>query len=123
MNRLSRNPEYRFVVPGRAVSFHSPKAKVYKLQVQEAAKPVIGKPLSGLVEIQVDYFHGSPRKMDMDSIAKCVMDALNGLAYSDDRQVRLQTSRAHDLSARVIILSGPIDLIKPLSEYAEYVFV
>jgi Holliday junction resolvase RusA-like endonuclease len=123
MNRVFRNPEYRFVVPGRAVSFRSPKARVYKSQVQEAARPVIVKPLPGLVEIRIDYFHHSHRKMDMDNIAKCIMDALNGLAYNDDRQARLQTSRAHDLSVQAFIPDGPVDLIKPLRDYGEYVFV
>lgn len=111
MNRIFHYPEYRFVVPGRAVSFRSPKAGAYKLRVQEAARSAIDKPLPGPVEIRVDYFHNSHRRMDMDNIAKCIMDALNGLAYIDDRQARLQTSRAHDLSAIVLIMDGPIDLV------------
>jgi hypothetical protein len=61
--------------------------------------------------------------MDMDNIAKCVLDAMNGVAYVDDRQVLHQYSRAYDLSEPFWLSGGPVDLIKPLARHAEYIFV
>jgi hypothetical protein len=59
----------------------------------------------------------------MDNVAKCVLDALNGVAYIDDQLATLQSARAHDLRKRVQIADGPVDLVKPLRDHAEYLFV
>jgi len=123
MITVFRNPEYRFAIPGPAVSFRSPKANAYKLYIRKVAKNIIKKPIIGPVEVRIDYFHYSPRKMDMDNISKCVMDALNGIAYKDDKQAQLQSSQAYNVSTRVILTEGPVDIIKPLQEYAEYLFI
>ena len=123
--RYSRSTaEYRVVVPGQAVSFRSPKAKAYKELVRNRAQSVFPMPLSEhTVEVRVDYFHTTRRRMDMDNIAKCVIDAMNGIAYLDDGQVRLQSSTSYSLQAPVHICGGPIDLVKPLNEHEEYVFI
>ena len=116
--------EYRVVVPGRAVSFRSRKARAYKDLVRNMAQSIFPVPLSERsVEVRIDYFHTTRRRVDMDNVAKCVMDALNGMAYLDDRQAKLQSSNAHYLQAPVRIYGGPIDLIKPLNEHEEYVFI
>lgn len=60
--------------------------------------------------------------MDMDNIAKCILDALTGIAYSDDVQVDLQSSTDHDLST-MIRISGSVDMVKPLAKHEEYVFI
>jgi hypothetical protein len=52
-----------------------------------------------------------------------VIDALNGIAYIDDQLARLQSARAHDISKRVTINGGPVDLIKPLRRYRDYLLV
>lgn len=123
MIQIRNAVQYQFVVPGRAISFRSPKAKLYKAAVARAAEPVLpGVPKDVLVEVRLDYFHMSPRRFDMDNVAKCVLDALNGCAYTDDRLVRLQSSRAHDITNRVDI-RGPVDLVKPLKSHRDYLFV
>ena len=41
-------------------------------------------------------------KPDVDNVAKAVLDALNGLAFDDDKQVvRLEVSKRYDHEARV----------------------
>ena len=116
--------QYQFVVPGRAISFRSSKAKLYKAAVARAAKPVLpGVPTDVPIEVRLDYFHMSPRRFDMDNVAKCVLDALNDRAYTDDRLVRLQSSKAHDITKRVDIRGGPVDLVKPLRLHRDYLFV
>ena len=59
----------------------------------------------------------------MDNVAKAVLDALNGVAYVDDRLVKLQSAKAHDLTRRVTLAAGPVDLIKPLRKHTDYVFI
>jgi len=91
VRRIYSTPEYRLVVPGRAISFRSSKCKEYKRLIRRAARPLFPKPLPGpRVTVKLDYFHTERRRVDMDNVAKCVLDALNGIAYVDDRQVRLQ---------------------------------
>jgi Holliday junction resolvase RusA-like endonuclease len=124
MRQLHKSPEYRIVIPGKAISFRSPKSGDYKRLVRDAAECIFTKPIVGdIVEVRLDYFHLSRRRMDMDNIAKCVLDALNGIAYVDDRQVRFQSAEAHSLTSITFITQGVVDLIKPLSQYEEYLFI
>jgi hypothetical protein len=60
--------------------------------------------------------------MDMDNVSKCILDALNGLAYADDKQVGLHKATDHDLS-QWVSLSDSVDLVKPLAEHDEYIIV
>lgn len=120
----SKATEYRIVVPGKAVSFRSPKSENYKKLIAQEARKVLKGPLrTQPFDIYLDYFHVTPRRMDMDNISKCVMDALNGVLYVDDKQVRYQRSVAHDLTVRSRLRGGPADLIKPLRKYDEYLFI
>ena len=124
MTRIERIPEYRIVVPGKAVSFRSPHARDYKKRVRRVARRVIPRAATdSKVEVRIDYFHESKRRFDMDNVAKCVIDALTGIAYEDDKQVRLQDAQAHSLTEVVYLEDGPVDLVKPLVEHNEYLFV
>ena len=123
MIRIYVNTEYYVVVPGKAYSFRSPHAKDYKKLVKKMAKNVFDHPLSDNVEVRIDCFHTKPIRSDMDNIAKCILDALNGIAYTDDKQARLQKSTSHWLQEIICINGGPVDLIKPLADYDEYVFI
>jgi len=124
MRQLHRSSEYRIVIPGKAVSFRSSKSGDYKTKIKEVAKRIFDKPIIGdFVEVRLDYFHMKRRRMDMDNIAKCVLDALNSIAYKDDRQVKLQSAIAHSLASVVFIRQGMVDLVKPLAQYEEYIFI
>jgi Holliday junction resolvase RusA-like endonuclease len=122
MRRCLSTPEFRLVVPGKPESFRAERAEHYKRRVQEVAVSLFASPLTGRLDVLIDYFHLRRRRMDMDNIAKCILDALTGIAYADDVQVALQSSVDHDLSTLVRI-SGCIDLVKPLAEHEEYVFI
>lgn len=124
MIRVERIPEYRFVVPGKPESFRSRKASRYKKLVRKIARSVFKKPLNGgEINVILDYFHSSQRRFDMDNISKCILDALNGIAYKDDKSVRWQTSVSHFLGEPLLIKGGPVDLVKPLKKYDSYVFI
>lgn len=96
----------------------------YRERVREIAKPLFPEPAPKVrVVIWLDYFHTEPRRFDMDNVAKCVLDALTGLAYVDDQQVIEQLSQAHDLRHVIRIPGGPLDLVKPLVKFETYLFV
>ena len=116
--------EYRFFVVGSAISFRSPLAKRYKRRVRRAAAPCLPEvPIDQPVELRLDYFHARKRRCDMDNVAKCVLDALNGVAYVDDQLACIQSATAHDLRNRAYIHGGPVDLVKPLRRHKDYLFV
>lgn len=124
MTRIERVPEYRFVIPGKAESFRSPNAMAYRNRLREIAARLFPAPDASVrVVIWLDYFHSEERRFDMDNVAKCVLDALTGLAYDDDKQVIEQLSQAHDIRHVVRLPGGPLDLVKPLVELDTYLFV
>ena len=123
MRQTIRRTEYRFMVPGPPVSFRSPKAKAYKAKIRGIAKTLFDGPATREVEVRLDYFHRGRRPFDMDNVAKCVLDALTGIAYGDDQQVRLQVATGHRYDRAVSLAGVPVDIIKPLREHPEYLFV
>lgn len=43
--------------------------------------------LEGPISIQIDYYMGTRIGRDWDNLAKLTTDALNGIAYKDDKQI------------------------------------
>lgn len=124
MVRILNVLEHRFAVPGKAVSFRSPRAKAYKEAVRRCMPSRMReRPLRTECEVRLDYFHSSVRRFDMDNVAKCVLDAMNGVAYTDDKLAKLQSATAHDLNRRFTLSGGPVDLVKPLRKHSDYLFV
>lgn len=124
MVHIVRAREYRFVVGGPAVSFRSPRARAYKRRVRRAGRRSLpATPIDTPVELRIDYFHRDRRRVDMDNVAKCVLDALNGVAYIDDRLASVQSATAYDLRRVVRIHGGPVDLVKPMRKHDDYLFV
>ncbi|OHB61044.1 MAG: hypothetical protein A2167_04450 [Planctomycetes bacterium RBG_13_46_10] len=124
MRQIIHNKEYRFVIQGKAESFRTSAALKYKNKVAKLAREVFNQPLvDKQVEIRINYFHTRIRRMDMDNVAKCIIDALNGIAYEDDQQVSSQKSTSHHLEKYICLSDEPIDIIKPLMDFSEYTFV
>lgn len=44
-------------------------------------------PQDSLIRVDVEFVVGTRRRVDIDNLAKTVLDALNGLAFGDDSQV------------------------------------
>lgn len=89
----------RFTVPGRAVSKHRPRTvqgrngtrtftprstKDFERDVAFEAKAARVRRIPGAVRIVLRFFDGHG---DWDNLAKAICDALNGIAYDDDRQI------------------------------------
>ena len=45
------------------------------------------QPLTGDIHISIDFYMPDRHVKDWDNLAKLVTDALNGIAYADDRQI------------------------------------
>ncbi len=122
MIKLIVAKEYRLVIPGKPESFRSRHAKKFKLRIKEIAQ-TIRTPIKDSVLVFIDYFHYDKRNMDVDNITKCVLDALNGIAYHDDKQVINQYSRSHRTNGYQAIDDLPVEAILPLMHYSEYLFI
>ena len=74
--------------------FMKKEAKARKIQYEwEAFAQWKGKPLSGDFKIEIDLFFGDRRKRDWDNFHKLTMDALTGIVWVDDGQVKEATVR------------------------------
>lgn len=76
----------RLGIRGRkAYVYTPPKTAEYEKLVGWVAKSLGCKPVDGLVSVSLHvYCRG---KMDVDNVAKSILDGLNGVAYEDDGQV------------------------------------
>lgn len=78
-NRYWRNVRGNMVV--------SSEAKHYKHSAGWLAKAAgVREPLTGPVAVMIGYYRPE-RRGDLDNRLKCLLDALNGIAYTDDSQV------------------------------------
>src|SRR5687767_13160385 len=59
-------------------------------------------PLEDEVQLRITYFHENA-PLDVDNMIKPIQDALNGLAYVDDRQVVRVISGKSDLNGAYVV--------------------
>lgn len=77
-NRYYRNFRGRMVM--------SKEGRAYKAAVLELAGRLSEEPFEGMVRVSIYAYR--PRKSgDLDGIFKCVLDALQGVAYLNDKQI------------------------------------
>lgn len=66
---------------------------------REAIKAGFGHPLLGPVEMAIDVFSSEPVALpDVDRFSNSIMDAFQGIAYEDDKQVRHLRPRVHEVA-------------------------
>lgn len=88
-------PAVRMTQRGKWVKKRAQKYLRYKDMVAWAAKVVGVKPTDKPVAILIDvYVNGRPG--DWDNYGKVICDALNGIAWKDDRQVKDGRVRVHE---------------------------
>lgn len=90
------------VVKGHA---HTPAATVeaeQRIRRQWMREHPGRKPWQGEVGLILDFWLYDRRVMDWDNLGKLVSDALNGLAYADDSQVREALIRKHYPDTKVM---------------------
>jgi crossover junction endodeoxyribonuclease RusA len=72
--------------------YMTPEGKRLKWEYQlEARAQWKGKPLKGEVRMHVMLYFGTKRRADWDNFHKLSCDALSGIAYDDDSQIRQVT--------------------------------
>ena len=100
-----RAPEVEFCVHGEPVSARAhnrARLAVWRQRVRQtaaAAWPAGRQPIEVAVELRVTHY-GERRSIDMDNLIKPVQDALQGLAYVNDRQVRDVTGNWRNIDER-----------------------
>lgn len=83
---------------GYAQLYKAPAVKEYQDVVRLIAMSEGVTPLEGDIELHLVWFRRRPKKNagrrgDLDNRLKVVIDALQGLAYTDDKQVTLMSAQ------------------------------
>ena len=93
------------VVKGKAVSNWDPKVKEWRKKVATECSKHFNAPLPGPVGLHLSFCRSNARAVDIDNLAKCVMDAMQGIAYYDDAQVSyLEAFKRIDVMERPYVL-------------------
>jgi hypothetical protein len=101
----ARAPEIEFCVHGEPVSawaHNRARLAAWQRRVRQAARvawPERRNPIEVAVELRITHY-GERRVIDMDNLIKPVQDALQGIAYVDDRQVKDVTGNFRDIDGR-----------------------
>lgn len=130
---ISANRYWRPVHLGKHISIVPTKeAKAYRIEVATLARKAgVRQPLSGRVELQVQLYPNRPQDwktrqrkhgqawddtvmcMDLGNCEKVLSDALNGIAWNDDKQHRrilLERMEPDEHGARVVVTIKPLTL-------------
>ncbi len=87
-----------FVVPGNPIPwqragggagrrFTRPETRMYQASVRAHAYSARVKPIDGPVRVACIFHRESHQPCDLDNLLKTILDALQGIAYENDRQV------------------------------------
>jgi Holliday junction resolvase RusA-like endonuclease len=103
---------YGLVCNGRVPRRYMTEAgKRLKWEYQlEARSQWRGKPLTGDISVSITLYFGTKRKADWDNFHKLSCDALSGIAYEDDSQIKQVTvALAYDKqNPRIELVVEPI---------------
>jgi Holliday junction resolvase RusA-like endonuclease len=85
-----RKPAFRIWIPGVPKSLQSKGAKeTYVQKIREVAKSVVPCPTkSPIVDVEIFFVSEHTMRADVDNVIKPILDALIGVVYIDDKQVR-----------------------------------
>lgn len=73
---------------GRGHAYTDPKTKAAEERIRALVRQAgIRKPIKNPVGLTIEFWRSSKRRVDIDNLAKLVLDALNGIAWEDDNQI------------------------------------
>ena len=111
MTRVIRDPIYRLWIEGRPLSRQGRLQPNYARRIREVAAAAIRQPIQTR-RIDVEIFFVSPRSLraDVDNVIKPILDALEGIAFMDDFQVRsVKATRFPEPGEEAFGIGGPIE--------------
>lgn len=116
-----------FAVPGPPISNQSQGTALsgWRATVEaEARKGWNALPLSGVLKAVVINFHtGGKPPLDLDNMSKPILDVLQGVVYSDDRQIR-QAELAHvKIDTPLVVVGASKVLVAALQVGDQFVYV
>jgi len=123
-----RTPELEFCVhgePASARAHNRARLAAWRRRVRQAAGaawPAHRNPIEVAVELRITHY-GERRVIDMDNLIKPVQDALQGIAYVDDRQVKDVTGNFRDIDGRYPVWYISPGLSAAFSHGREFVHV
>ncbi len=86
-------PKQSFRVSGRGRGFTAARVVAWQTDVAIEAEQVmrsIGRfcePFEGSLIVDLEFFLGDQRRVDLDNLSKAVLDGLNKIVYADDMQI------------------------------------
>jgi hypothetical protein len=112
------------VIPERPRSLGSEQYRGYQARLREKARAgFTGRaPLRGDLYMRILWLHTQPTTLDIDNIAKRILDALKGIVYDDDNTIvmcllqRLRYTMTVEIVSRPDTPSEVIDELNGLME-------
>lgn len=125
---LAGMPVVEFIVDGSPLSHQTKNRKelqAWKARVRaEATKVWTGAPMQGMLQCTIiNFFAGPEALLDDDNMVKPIRDALNGLVYEDDRQIRHSYHGQLSNAGRFQIRGAAKIVVDALREGKTFVFV
>ena len=120
---VKREPIFRIWVPGYPKSSQANRSSLdpYKEGIRTAAKEIIPQPTkSRRLDIEIFFQAESLLRPDVDNVIKPILDALKGIVYEDDSQVRsvkITALPSSEEGAYGISGWGSIDVFKRLTQH------
>lgn len=124
----AKQPDFEFCVTGRPVSAQAANRlllQVWKAKVAASASTalVVGQqPFGCDVELRVTHY-SERRIADRDNLMKPIQDALQGIAYFNDHQVKDATSNWRDINGRFNVRFMSMALAVAFSQGDEFLHI
>src|SRR4030095_5165364 len=121
---------FEFTIQGPPLSYQTKDRQQLRLwqdRVRQAAQsrwPNGERPFSSNIQITVTYFHnGDSIRLDNDNMIKPIQDALNGLVYTDDRQITDTRLRKTRIDGAFRVKGFSLVLAEAFAEGKEFIHV
>jgi Endodeoxyribonuclease RusA len=115
------------IVPGRPVTVNATdpvRRRDWAAQVAAAAQPIFPAPLMGDdLTITVTFWYNRLPDFDTDNASKPICDALQGIAYLNDRQLAERHARRRDLNGAYTIKGVDPLILTAISQGDEFVCI
>ncbi len=116
------------IVKGRPVSVNasSTHKNWWKSKVAAEATKVFATPIDMThndLRVTITFFYDSLPDFDTDNISKPICDALNGIAYHDDRQLMERNARVRRIDGSFRIKGVDPELVVAIAEGEDFVSI